>query len=197
MKENKVIGITGGVGSGKSTVSKILEEDYGAYIINTDDVAHKLMEKGQISYNYIKEYFGPSILDENDNIDRAKLGVIVYKDANELLKLNSFTHPYVMDQVKIIIKQKQKENYNYVAIETALPQEAKLKDICDEIWFVYASQASRAKRLKAQRNYTDEKIICIMDKQLTSEEYKTYSTHIIINENGEKLKEQIEKIFGT
>lgn len=193
-----VIGITGGIGSGKSAVSKLLEEEYGAYIINTDEVARNLMEKDQVSYNLIVDYFGDSILDEEGNINRSKLGFIVYKDENELLKLNSFSHPYVEDEVRYRINEKRQANYKYVCIETALPTEANLKNLCDEIWFIYASEDTRIKRLQESRNYPLEKIKDIMDSQLSNEEYKKYASNIIINEKGiEEVKEQIDKILVT
>ena len=192
----KVIGITGGVGTGKSIVTKILEEHYGAHTIGTDQVAHTLMEKGQISYNLIRQYFGDEILDHDGNIDRGKLGFIVYRDENERLKLNSFTHPYVMEEVKNIIETKRKENYKYVCVETALPVEAGLKDFCDKIWFIYSSDEIRAKRLKESRNYSDEKIKDIMSKQLSKEEYEKYSTDVIINENSRsQIISQIDDIL--
>lgn len=192
----EVIGISGGVGSGKSTVSHLLEEEYGAYIINTDKIAHKLMEKGCISYNLTVEHFGPSILDKAGKIDRGKLGSIVYKDKNELLKLNSFSHPYVMKEVADIIKEKSRENYAYACIETALPQEANLKDICDRIWFVHTPIDLRIRRLKESRNYSDEKIKKIMNKQLSDEEYKNYASDVIINAGTkDELRNQINELL--
>lgn len=190
----QVIGVTGGVGSGKSTITNILKDKYGIYLIDTDKIAHLLMKKGEISYNLIVEYFGPEILDNEGNINRSYLGDMVYKDRKEVEKLNSFTHPYVMERVKEIIEEKQKANFNYVCVETALPVEAKLKSICHQIWYVYTPVEIRRKRLKESRNYSDEKIDHIMKQQLSDKEYMDYSTHVIYNVSSkDNLIRQIEE----
>lgn len=197
-KEKMVIGIIGGVGSGKSTVTNILKDKYKAFIINTDTIAHTLMEKDQTSYKLIVAHFGPGILDKEADIDRVKLGLIVYNDSEELKKLNSFTHPFVMAEVKKIIKEKVNDDYcKYICIETALPIEASLDDICDKIWFVYTPLEIRIERLKNSRNYSDEKISNIISKQLSDKEYKAYASDIIINQGTEEeLSSQIDEIFN-
>lgn len=189
----KVIGITGGVGSGKSTITEILKDKYHAYLLNTDQIAHKLMQKGEISYNLIVEYFGTEILDDKGNIHRPTLGAIVYNNSDKLLKLNSFTHPYVMGYVKDIISQKRNESSNLICIETALPAEAGLKDICDEIWYIYASEEVRRERLKKSRDYSSEKIDTIFKNQLKDNEYKNICTYQInTDKDMENITKQIE-----
>ncbi len=187
----KVIGITGGIGSGKSTISDILENNFNAFIISTDAIAHDLMGKGMVSYKKIVDYFGEEILDDNKEINRAKLAECVYGQKDRLLKLNSFTHPYVMDYVKDLIKIKVKE-YPLIVIETALPVEAKLHEICDEIWYVHASNEVRRKRLKETRNYSDEKIDTIFLNQMKEDEYRKLCTYEIKNEGS--LKNIFDKI---
>ena len=188
----KIIGITGGIGSGKSTISKILEEHYKAYIIDTDTIAHKLMSNGNISYQLILEYFGDEILNEDKEIDRVKLGKLVYGNKEKLIKLNSFTHPYVMDHVKDLI-QIHKDMYPIIGVETALPLEAKLKSFCDEIWFVYAPIDIRKKRLMDSRGYSNEKMESIFSKQISDREYEKLSTHIINNDgNMDKILKEIQ-----
>lgn len=188
VKNMKVIGITGGIGSGKSTISNILENNFNAFIISTDAIAHNLMLKGMVSYEKIVDYFGESILDDNKEINRVKLSQCVYGQKDKLFKLNSFTHPYVMKYVKDLIKIKGKE-YPLIGIETALPIEAKLHEICDEIWYVHASSEVRRNRLKETRNYSDEKIDSIFSNQIKEEEYRKISTYEIVNEGS------LEKIF--
>lgn len=197
MNKMLVIGITGGVGSGKSTISKILEEEYGAYIINTDQIAHNLMKKGEVSYNLIVDHFGKTVLDDNGSIDRNKLSKIVYKNQDELFKLNSFSHPYVMDEVSRIIKQNQDKNYPYTCIETALPLEANLESMCDKIWFIYSPYEVRCDRLKRSRNYSEKKIKNIVSRQLSTDEYKQYATDVIMNVSSkEDVMKQIDRILG-
>lgn len=188
----KVIGITGGVGSGKSTVTDILKEKYNACLINTDQVAHKLMEKGQVSYNEIVRYFGPGVLDEKGEISRSSLGAIVYQNPEKLLKLNSFTHPYVMGYVRELIEQKKDEGVRIVCVETALPSEAGLKNLCDEVWYIYAPEEVRRERLIQSRSYSDEKIYSIFQNQLKEEDFKKISDYTIHTDcDMENVKEQI------
>ena len=105
----KIIGITGGIGSGKTLVTKLLEEE-GAYIANTDRIAKELMEPGKASYIDVVEYFGKGILLEDKTIDSNKLSKIVFKDEMKLKKLNSLTHPKVLEVVKEEIEEKKKKN---------------------------------------------------------------------------------------
>ncbi len=192
----KVIGITGGVGSGKSLIADIMKEHYHAYLINTDQIAHALMEKGKVSYNLIVSYFGEGILNSSGDIDRMALGNIVYQAPDKLLKLNSFTHPYVMDYVKELIDEKGKENEKLICVETALPVQAGLKEFCDAIWYVFAPEDIRRDRLKQSRNYDEHKIDKIFKNQISDLEYRNNSTHVIINDcSREKILEQIEVLL--
>ncbi|BCJ95210.1 dephospho-CoA kinase [Anaerocolumna cellulosilytica] len=201
MKQNKddicmkVIGLTGGVGSGKSLVADLLERKYQAYLINMDQIAHNLMKKGNLSYQLILEYFGMEILNEAGEIDRKKLGSIAYKDEERLSRLNSFTHPYVIQYTKKQIEE-QKEK-RLVCVETALPLQAGLEDYCDEIWYVFAPEEVRRERLKKTRNYDDKKIEMIFKNQITEEEYKRLSTHVLENyQVSVSLEKQIEILLA-
>lgn len=189
----KVIGITGGVGSGKSTITEILKEQYHAFLISTDQVAHMLMQKDKISYKLIVEHFGQSILNENKEIDRTLLGIIVYQDSSKLTLLNSLTHPYVMDYVCNLIRIKRAEKIELVCVETALPIEAGLKDFCDEIWYISAPESVRRGRLKKDRNYSEQKIDNIFKNQISDEDYRKASTHTLNNDcSKEIISNQIE-----
>ncbi len=192
----KVIGITGGIGSGKSMIAEILKNNYNAYLINTDRIAHMLMEKGQISYNLIVQYFGEDILNPCGDIDRTVLANIVYHDKDRLLKLNSFTHPYVMDYVRNLIEERKRENEELICVETALPVQAGLKDFCDAIWYICAPDGIRRERLKQVRNYDEQKIDRIFKNQISDSEYRKVSTHILINDSTKaKIMEQIEALL--
>ncbi len=192
----KVIGITGGIGSGKSMVADIMREDFHAYLINTDQIAHKLMEKGKISYQLIVEHFGEKILTPSGEIDRSAMGRLVYRAPEKLLILNSFTHPYVMDYVRKLIEEKSKENVGLIGVETALPIEAGLHTFCDAIWYVFAPDNIRRERLKESRNYEEEKINQIFKNQISDEDYRKASTHVLINDGPrEKIAGQIEVLL--
>lgn len=100
----RIIGITGGIGCGKSTLISMIKDRCKVLIIDTDTIAKRLMSPDNISYNLIVEYFGNEIISEIKEIDRKKLSKIVMSDKNKLHKLNSFTHPYVIEEIKEIIK---------------------------------------------------------------------------------------------
>ena len=189
----KVIGITGGIGSGKSTVIDVINENYDCYIMNTDQMAAHLMQKGNAAYVKTVEYFGKEILQEDGEIDRKKLAQRVFKSEMELLKLNSFTHPLVREEILRQIEQEKAKSgtsmeSKLIIVETALPYEAHLKDYCDEIWYVTASLEVRRERLMQHRNYSVEKINDIFNKQLTEMAYKEFSTHVLVNDT---TKEEI------
>lgn len=192
----KVIGITGGIGSGKSAVTDLLEKKYHAFLISTDQIAHMLMQKDMVSYKLIVEYFGEGILDQDKEIDRGKLGKLVYDNPDKLILLNSLTHPYVMNYVSKLIEDKRNQNIEILCVETALPIEAGLKDICQEIWYVYASIDIRKKRLMDHRKYSEEKVESIFKQQISEEAYRSMSTYIIYNDGTlEGIKEQIEVLL--
>ena len=193
----KIIGITGQVGSGKSTVANIMKEKYGAHLILTDNIAHDLMKKGSICYGLIVNYFGETILDEKKEIDRNKLSQIVFKDSLKLSDLNDIIHPYVMNYVFDEINRLNMEGHvKYLVIETALLIEAGYKEICDEVWAVTLLDQVRRERLKKSRGYSDEKIDSILKNQLEDEIIQKNATNIIIN-NGDKqqLADQIKQLL--
>lgn len=180
-----VIGLTGGVGSGKSTVSKICEERFDMRIITTDDVAREQMEKGGVSFDAVVSEFGPEILAEDGNIDRGKLAGIVFEQQEKRLLLNDLTHPnvinYIIEEIK---KERERRRTEFVLIETALLFEAGIDAICDAVWYVYASEHDRTERLMSSRGYTKEKCRSIMDSQKKEEEFKLLCDHTIANGNG-------------
>lgn len=188
-----VIGVTGGIGSGKSLVCRILRDKYKAYIINTDEIARKQMSKGGDSYINILDYFGKGILLDNGEIDRAKLASIVFNDSNELLKLNQITHPNVIERVRDIISKNQRD---IIVIETALAIESGLDLLCNYVWFIHSSEDIRKQRLMDTRDLSEEKINSIFKSQSKSKDFLDKGYLIIDNNNGIKeLEEKIEKLI--
>lgn len=179
----RIIGITGGIGAGKSAVLELLEKNFNAFIIIADDIAKETMQIGNTGYLKILEFFGEDILDENKNINRAKLSDIVFKNKNKLIVLNSIIHPLVK---KLITEQlgylKCQGVYDYVFVEAALLIESHYEVICDELWYIYAPDDLRAKRLKLNRGYDDNKIKEIFANQLSPEEFKKHCKVIIYND---------------
>lgn len=173
-----ILGITGGVGCGKSTVLDMLEKEYGAYVIQADLVAHELMEPGQTSYQAIVKHFGQAILEKDSHIDRKALGAIVFADEEKLELLNSLTHPAVKQEIRNRIKENPDK---FVVIEAALLLEDHYDEICDEIWYVYADREVRFERLAASRGYSREKSQAMMDNQMSEEELRRRCQAVIDN----------------
>lgn len=182
----KILGITGGVGSGKSKVLCELKEHYNAYVVEADKVAHELMEPGQVIYKQIVHHFGEDILCKKEpyQIDRAALGLIVFNDKQCLELLNSITHPAVKHRIKELIQMKIEEGKTHLfVIEAALLIETGYKDICDEIWYVWVDKEERINRLMNSRGYTREKCLSIFSNQQEDDYYKKYANVTIYNQN--------------
>lgn len=193
----KIIGITGQVGSGKSTVAKLIQERCSAHLLIADDIGRRLMDKDNISYGLIVNYFGKEIVNDDLSINRNKLGEIVFRDPDKLETLNSFIHPYVMNEVFDEIQRIKKEyKEGIILIEAAILIESGYKEICDEIWYVAISQEVRENRLKTNRGYSLEKIMEILKNQLSDEEFRANAT-MTINNNGnlEDIIAQIEHLL--
>lgn len=199
-----ILGITGGVGSGKSKILYDLSNQYGAYIVETDKLAHRLMEPGQPIYAKIVDTFGREILTKEAPyaIDRAKFAQIVFADKGKLEQLNAITHPAVKTWIRKDIEEKKKQDIQIYVIEAALLIQDGYKEICDEIWYIYADEATRTKRLMAQRGYTRERCQAMFRSQDAEEYYRTYADFTINNqfdyENSSKqLKDRLNILLGN
>ncbi|HKL80228.1 MAG TPA: dephospho-CoA kinase [Mobilitalea sp.] len=194
----KVIGITGGIGSGKSLVANILKDKYGAYIVNTDKIAKEQMEPKGISYPGVVSYFGSEILSEEGFIDSKKLSEIVFADNDKLHKLNQLTHPNVLivvEQEKKIIRESGL--HPYFIIETALMIESGYASACDEVWYVQASPEERRNRLKKNRGYLEDKINTIFASQSKDEDFLCHFSIVITNNSNIKdLEIQVDHILN-
>ncbi len=184
----KIIGITGGIGTGKSTVLKILQDEHHAYVVEADRLAHKLMEPGECAYRELVHAFGEGILDEEGFVNRSVLGQIVFSNPKQLQQLNAIVHPRVKEAIiaDITIKCKEQE-YDIYVIEAALLIEDGYKEICDEIWFIYSSTDVRVKRLINGRGGTKEKWIAVMNNQ-SSEQYYRLNCDAVID-NGKTIED--------
>lgn len=190
----KTIGITGGVGSGKSRVLSYMETKYNAVICQADHVAWKLQEPDQKCYAQIVAYFGENILDEDGTINRGKLGQIVFANKEKLYKLNQIMHPAVKEYIVEWIQRERNDETAYFIIEAALLLEDNYSQICDEMWYIYSNESIRRDRLKSSRGYTDEKIDAIMASQLSEQIFRK-ECQIVIDNSGvfEDTCFQIEK----
>ena len=194
----KVIGITGGVGAGKSEILKYLKEKYKAVVIEADKVGHLLMEPGGACYYSIVEKFGSSILNGDQTINRTKLGKVVFADEALLKELNKIIHPRVKSHiVSEIAKERAYHRTNYFVVEAALLIEDHYDVVCDELWYIHTEESVRAKRLKEARGYDDEKIASICANQKSPEEFRC-ACQVVIDNSGDlaDTQKQIDEQLG-
>lgn len=186
--ENKmqVIGLTGSVGSGKSTVGSWLEENFSVKLVMTDLLGHKAMETGTECYDAMVNKFGSRILDGDGRINRTKVSEIVFKDTEQLTWLNGIVHPWVKDYLKTNIeKEKECGKYDFYLLESAILFQTELDEMCDQVWYVDVNDQVRRERLKENRGYADEKIDSILEKQKENENFKK-KCHLIIHNDKDK-----------
>lgn len=189
-----VIGITGGVGCGKSTVMALLQEEYGAKILIADEIGHLVMEKGRPAYDEIRRTFGGGVIKQDGSIDREALSGIVYGDEEKLALLNGIVHPRVREEIRTKLLAWKEEPL--IVLETAILFETGCDTLCDEVWAVVTGREIRIERLISSRGYTREKAESIMAKQLGEEQFLERCGRIIQN-NGdlEMLKQQLRELM--
>lgn len=199
MKQNRtffILGITGGAGSGKTTVVEYIKQMTSVRFLHCDVIAHELMQPGGLSYTALIQEFGQIILDETVKedippISREKLAKLAMATKESRKRLNEITHPLVRQEVEQQIEQLQKEQFcGIVIIEAALLIEAGYKEICDELWYVYAPIADRKRRMRENRGYTEQKIENILSGQLSEEQFRANADVVIENPNREKEEEK-------
>ncbi len=178
----KTIGITGGVGSGKSAVLEYIAEKYNALVIYADKLAYELESPGHICYDRIVELLGRDILDSDGFINKKAMAEKIFADNDLLREVNDIVHPAVKDYITDRIRRElEYDEYDYFVLEAALLIEEKYYEILDELWYVRADEAVRRQRLRSSRGYSDEKIDSIMDSQLDDQTYMKYCKYVIDN----------------
>lgn len=187
----KVIGLTGGVGSGKSLVAKLLSEECGAQLLISDDLGHGAMEPGTESFPKIVERFGEEVVKADGTLDREILAQKVFQDEQARKDLNGIIHPVVIQYIEDYISQR-KEEEGIIVLESAILFETGCDRFCDSIWYVHVSDNVRKKRLADNRGYALEKSQSIMEKQLSEQEF-FQKCHVVIENDGtiEELKKTI------
>ncbi|MFR1766129.1 MAG: dephospho-CoA kinase [Lachnospira sp.] len=189
----KVIGITGGVGCGKSTVLSLIKEHFNAYVIMADDVAKEIMTKGSEGYNAVIEFFGKSILADDGQINKSVLADIIFSNSNKRMVLNSIVHPLVKKKiVEQITSLKIQNIYDYVFVEAALLIEDHYNVFLDEMWYIYAPEDIRKKRLMESRGYSQAKIENIFKSQLSEKEFRDNCDVVI--DNGQNLDDTLHEL---
>lgn len=175
-----VIGMTGGVGSGKSALLDELKKNLNSLILKTDDIAKKLKEPGEICYNGLVLLLGREIIGADKYIDNVRMSKLIFENKKLLQKVNEIVHPEVEKAVREIINKEKKADI--IFIESALLIEADYKSkFLDELWYVYANKNIRRERLFSSRGYSYDKINKIVSSQLDDEIFRAEADFIIDN----------------
>ena len=175
----KVIGLTGGIGSGKSTVAQFLAE-LGAVIINADRVGHEAFKPNTELWREVVAAFGRQIVNRNGDIDRRKLGEIVFGNSDSLLRLNQIMHPRMYDMVKAQLEEYRRQGLGVAVLEAPLLIEANWSSLVDEVWVTVASEATVFKRLQERTGLSKEESLARIRSQLPSEE-RIKHADVVIN----------------
>ncbi|MEG0806184.1 MAG: dephospho-CoA kinase [Lachnospiraceae bacterium] len=192
----KVIGITGGIGAGKSAVLEYWEQHLGAKLLQTDQIAKKMMLPNTDCMRRIQELFPPNVVTADGELIPEQMAELIFQNECYRKKLNEIVHPEVKKYVRQEVEmEKLRHRYSTVIIESALLIEEHYDEICDEMWYIYTSEENRKKRLQQSRGYSEEKIKDIFASQLTDMEFREKCPKIIDN-NGtlDETYRQIEKL---
>ena len=190
------VALTGGIATGKSVIADILK-DLGCYIHHADRVAHELMEPGKPAWRKIVARFGKEILDEDEKINRFRLGKIVFANKKEQHFLNELIHPLVHEKKKEMIQNLEKEGrFNIFVSEAALTVEAGLTDFFDKVIVVYCNQDIQLKRLMERNEINQKEAFQKLESQMKPEEKLKYADYIIDTSGTlQDTVEQTERVY--
>lgn len=181
----KFIGITGGVGAGKSEVLSYLEKHCSCRILLADQAANELKEPGRPCYLPMVELLGRGVLTPDGSIDHRKMADRIFSDPALLARVNGIIHPavktYILEEVE---KERQEGKSDFFFLEAALLIEEGYGELTDELWYIYAKEEVRRERLMRTRGYSQDKVRRIMDSQLPEEEFRKHCA-VVIENNGD------------
>jgi dephospho-CoA kinase len=191
----KVIGLTGGIGSGKSTVSKYLQE-LGAVLIDADKVGHAAYQPDTETWREVVATFGEQILTSDGNIDRKKLGAIVFSNPESLEKLNRIVHPRMYEMMKAQIDEYRQQGVKVVVLEAAILLEASWTPLVDEVWVTVAPESTVVERTKERTGLPEEQILARIRSQMSSEERAKHADVVISNDGSmDELKIKVKELW--
>jgi dephospho-CoA kinase len=191
----KVIGLTGGIGSGKSTVSQLLHE-LGAVVLDADRIGHEAYKPNTETWLEVVSAFGRQILTSNGEIDRRRLAQIVFSDPESLARLNQIVHPRMYEMMKTQIEEFRRQGVKVVVLEAAILLEADWTPLVDEVWVTVTPEHEVVKRTVERTGLPEEQVIARIRSQLSSEE-RTKHANVIINNDGsiDELKVKIKELW--
>jgi len=193
----RIIGITGPIGSGKSTLTAILHE-YGAKVIDADKVAREVVRKGEKALDELVAHFGSDILDEYGELIRDRLADKVFGNNKRVKKLNEITHKHIVERIIRYVEQAKLDarNGDILVIDVPIPVEHGFLDIVDEVWVVYADMETRISRVMKRSNLSRQEVIDRINSQMSDEEYLKLANRIIYNDGSiEELRQEVLKML--
>ncbi|HIW34036.1 MAG TPA: dephospho-CoA kinase [Candidatus Paenibacillus intestinavium] len=191
-----LIGLTGGIASGKSTVSRLLVK-HGALLVDADQVARDIVELGQPALKELSSFFGQAVLHEDGSLNRAALGAIVFSDKDKLVKLESITHPAIRTRMLSMIKQYQEKQPNAIIVaDIPLLYETKQIHLYEAIVVVYVPRELQIERLVARNNVTLDAAISRIDIQMDIEQKRAQADYVIDNSGSlEQTEKQVVELI--
>jgi len=191
----KVIGLTGGIGSGKSMVSQFMQE-LGAVLIDADTVGHEAYQPGTDTWRELIAAFGEQILASDNSIDRKKLGGIVFGNSESLARLNQIMYPRMHQMMGDRIEECRRQGVEVVVLEAAILLEAGWNQLVDEVWITVAPESVVVERTRERTGLPEEQILARIRSQMSSEERAKHAD-VVINNDGslEELKDKVRELW--
>jgi len=192
-----VIGLTGGIGSGKSAVTALLGE-LGAAVVDADKVGHQAYQPHTETWQAVVDAFGRDILQPNEEVDRRKLGAIVFSDPKELARLNSIMHPRMYTMLEVQLNEMRESGVEVAVLEAAILIEAKWTPLVDEVWVTVASEDTVVLRVQQRNNLAEEEIRRRIRSQLSNEERAEHANVVIENNAGmQELQDKVNDLWNN
>ncbi len=178
----KVIGVTGGVGAGKTQILSYIRQHYNCRVIFADEAAHLVKEPGGACYERLIALLGADVLSEDGQIDREKMAEKIFAHDQLREAVNALIHPAVKEYITDAVASERKaQKIDFLFIEAALLIEGGYCAIVDDMWYLYAPEDARRRRLRQNRHYTEEKIGKILSSQLLEAQYRAACGTVIDN----------------
>ncbi|XQY90953.1 dephospho-CoA kinase [Metabacillus sp. HB246100] len=195
-----VIGLTGGIASGKSTVTSMIKEK-GFQIVDADMISREVVKAGESAYHEIVKQFGPQILKVNKELDREKLGNVIFSDEEKRVQLNQIVHPAVRKEMLKKIHEAKSKNLQAIVLDIPLLFESKLTNLVDKVLVIYVDEKTQLSRLMNRNNLSEQDAKMRIQSQLSIEKKKKMGDYVIdnsgtIQETKEQLNEIIKKLLS-
>lgn len=193
----RVIGLTGGIGTGKTVVSQILRE-LGAQVIDADRVGHEAYQPGTEAWQAVVQEFGQDILQPSGEIDRKRLGAVVFSDPKTLERLNAIMHPRMYHMVDERLAQLRNQGVQAAVVDAAILIEAGWTPLADEVWVVTAGEEEVVRRIRERSGLTEEQVRSRIRSQMSSAERLAHAD-VVIENNGDlaQLRRKVESLWRS